>query len=202
MIIVDANSCTDSVNIKIKQPPALNLSLQCEGVSLTASVIGGVGNYIYNWFDENNQLIGTDTVINFEEGNYYQFTVMDDNGCQKSDTVFVFASFQANTYLGSAPLNVEFQNTSSDGLYSWDFGDEGTSIEPNPFHNFTEIGGYEVVLTVLMNKMSVNLLLLIPYMFKDLKWRVNCWTGQKCIMSLVLMEMVLMTNLHFWRIMQ
>ena len=84
----------------------------------------------------------------FKEGNYYQFTVKDDNGCQKSDTVFVFASFQANTYLGSAPLNVEFQNTSSEGLYSWDFGDEGTSIEPNPFHDFTEIGGYEVVLTI------------------------------------------------------
>ena len=62
----------------------------------------------------------------------------------KSDTVFVFASFQANTYLGSAPLNVEFQNTSSEGLYSWDFGDRA-SIEPNPF--LFQIGGYEVVLT-------------------------------------------------------
>lgn len=148
VIIVDANSCTDSVNVKIKQPPALNLSLQCEGVSLTASVIGGVGNYVYTWFDEINQLIGTDTMINFEEGNYYLFTVKDDNSCQKSDTVFVFASFEANTYLGAAPLYVEFQNTSSEGLYSWDFGDEGTSTQPNPFHDFTEIGGYEVVLTI------------------------------------------------------
>ena len=48
-----------------------------------------------------------------------------------------------------APVTVNFTNTSSgDGLtYLWNFGDGGTSTEPNPTHTF-QAGAWEITLTV------------------------------------------------------
>lgn len=148
-VIVDDNACSDTIEVKIKQPPYLSLNLACEGVSLVASVFGGVGNYVYSWRDESGQQISSDTVVGFQEGSFYAFSVKDENGCQQADTVHLWASFIASDYLGTSPLYVEFVNNSFDGLYEWDFGDGSLSAQPNPFHDYSEVGGYEVVLTVI-----------------------------------------------------
>jgi len=62
-------------------------------------------------------------------------------------------SVSADPTQGSIPLEVTFTSDASDPdggelEYSWDFGDGGTSDEPNPVHTYTEAGAYEAELTV------------------------------------------------------
>ena len=63
------------------------------------------------------------------------------------------ANFTANTTNGSAPLSVQFNDTSAGNVtsWSWDFGDNGTSTEQNPVHNYTKVGTYNVSLTASNN---------------------------------------------------
>ena len=51
-----------------------------------------------------------------------------------------------------APVTINFTDTSSgDGLsYLWNFGDGGSSQQPNPSHTF-QVGVWEVSLTVTNN---------------------------------------------------
>ena len=129
VIIVDNTLCMDTIEVKIKQPAYLGLSLACDGESLVASVLGGVGEYVYSWTNEQGQEISSDTIVGYETGNFYAFSVIDENGCEQSDTVYLWSSFTASSYLGSYPLYVVFSNTSSEGLYEWDFGDENNSSQ-------------------------------------------------------------------------
>ncbi|HNO08674.1 MAG TPA: PKD domain-containing protein, partial [Methanoregulaceae archaeon] len=60
------------------------------------------------------------------------------------------AQFISNTTSGTAPLTVQF-NDSSNGTvtsYAWDFGDGANSTEKNPVHTYTSYGIYNVSLTV------------------------------------------------------
>lgn len=60
------------------------------------------------------------------------------------------ASFTATPTTGNAPLMVQFTDTSSNYPTSWlwDFGDNSTSTEQNPIHNYNMKGNYTVKLTV------------------------------------------------------
>jgi PKD repeat protein len=60
------------------------------------------------------------------------------------------ANFTANTTSGLAPLTVQFDDISSGSpqSWSWDFGDGGTSTDPNPVHTYHAVGMYTVSLTV------------------------------------------------------
>jgi len=60
------------------------------------------------------------------------------------------ASFTTNVTDGSAPLSVQFTDTSQDAeKWSWDFDDNyQTSNEKNPVHTYTSVGTYNVKLTV------------------------------------------------------
>ncbi|MDF0674989.1 MAG: PQQ-dependent sugar dehydrogenase [Nitrospira sp.] len=64
------------------------------------------------------------------------------------------AVIQATPSSGPAPLTVTFSSTGSsdpDGdpiSYSWNFGDGGTSTQPNPIHTYGSIGTFTAVLTV------------------------------------------------------
>jgi len=59
------------------------------------------------------------------------------------------ASFTAAPTSGSAPLAVQFTDTSSGTptQWLWDFGDGATSTERNPGHTYTAAGTYSVALT-------------------------------------------------------
>ena len=61
----------------------------------------------------------------------------------------VISSFTANNLSScSAPLSVEFTNTSQNAIsYLWDFGDGTTSTEQNPIHEFDALGVYDITLT-------------------------------------------------------
>lgn len=60
------------------------------------------------------------------------------------------ASFTADPESGTAPLEVDFTDTSIGDIVSWDwdFDDGGTSTDQNPTHEFEEPGEYLVTLTV------------------------------------------------------
>jgi PKD repeat protein len=60
------------------------------------------------------------------------------------------ASFNADITSGTAPLVVQFNDTSNNSptSWSWYFGDEGSSTVQNPLHVFTSKGSYTIVLTV------------------------------------------------------
>ncbi len=61
------------------------------------------------------------------------------------------AEFTADTVVGNAPLTVQFTSNSSLPvfIYSWDFGDGGTSDSANPTYEYTAAGTYDVTLTTL-----------------------------------------------------
>ena len=60
------------------------------------------------------------------------------------------AQFISNTTSGTAPLTVQFNDSSSGTVtsYEWDFGDGANSTEQNPVHTYTNYGTYNVSLTV------------------------------------------------------
>jgi len=59
------------------------------------------------------------------------------------------ASFTADSTTGSAPLNVQFTDTSSNTptAWVWSFGDGESSTLPNPSHTYTAAGNFTVKLT-------------------------------------------------------
>jgi len=60
------------------------------------------------------------------------------------------AGFSADVTAGPAPLTVRFtdESTGDPKLWSWAFGDGGTSAEQNPVHTYGVPGNYTVNLTV------------------------------------------------------
>lgn len=61
------------------------------------------------------------------------------------------AGFTADKTSGPAPLTVQFTNASTGGQitnYLWNFSDGTTSTQQNPSHEFTNVGTYNVILTV------------------------------------------------------
>lgn len=60
------------------------------------------------------------------------------------------ASFTGSPTSGSAPLTVNFANTSTGATnYNWNFGDGGSSAATNPAHTYTNAGTYTVTLTAV-----------------------------------------------------
>lgn len=60
------------------------------------------------------------------------------------------ADFTATPTSGTAPLSVSFTDlsTGSPTIWSWNFGDGGTSTQQNPAHTYASAGSYTVALTV------------------------------------------------------
>jgi len=53
----------------------------------------------------------------------------------------------APQYTGLAPLTVQFEPVLAGGTYQWDFGDNTSSTDANPTHEYTRGGSYRVQLT-------------------------------------------------------
>lgn len=70
------------------------------------------------------------------------------SGPENSVAVFPVANFNSNISSGYAPLSVQFTDLSENATeWKWDFGDEITSSEQNPFHSYSVAGNYTVTLT-------------------------------------------------------
>jgi PKD repeat protein len=129
-----------------------------------------IGADIYLWdFGDGGSSDSGDTIIRhtfindglYSEQYLIQQLVENNAGCKDSlervVTVYPYleASFTASETEGCADFFVEFENTSTltAQQFFWDFGDEGTSSDPNPQHTFKNTTDatiiYEVSLTVV-----------------------------------------------------
>ncbi len=124
-------------------------------VSYTWDVTGPDGRGVGTAFEANPSFA-------FAEPGTYEvsLTVQTANECTFTTTRTVsvtaapVAAFTASPDFGGAPLEVSFENTSTDATqYSWDFAGHGpgpglgSSEEVNPVFTFTDVGNYTVTLT-------------------------------------------------------
>ena len=124
---------------------------------------GDILNYSYfNWTSDIGGDIGTGQTLslsNLSLGTHeIKLSVKNSAGLTgTSESKFVTVStnpppnadFYSNVTWGNAPLTVQFDDTSSHDptSWSWDFGDNSTSIEQNPSHTYSTAGRYTVSLT-------------------------------------------------------
>ena len=78
--------------------------------------------------------------------------IIELGGCQEKNMLLT-ATCSANSKSGTAPLTVHFMGSCNDfddtiESYFWDFDDGSTSTKQNPSHTFSNVGIYEVKLTV------------------------------------------------------
>lgn len=127
-----------------------------------ASVPGDGAISSWVWDLNNSTAVPGDVSVStvYEMAGLYSVTliVTDENNCTDFVTLDDFvnvlevpdATFTADV-TGSCdpPLNVSFNNTVSSPTttsFQWDFGDGATSTGPNPSHNYTNSGDYDVSL--------------------------------------------------------
>jgi len=78
---------------------------------------------------------------------------VDIGAYEFADSDLPTASFSGDVDLGYVPLEVQFMDESLPGGspitdWLWDFGDTGSSPDPNPLHTYAGVGTYRVYLTV------------------------------------------------------
>jgi hypothetical protein len=93
-IITDERGCSDTAYSIIAQPEPIALNVYATGAygattldgTATVEAQGGTPPYSYSWNDANNQ--DQDLAVYLNPG-WYTVTVMDANGCQSEENVFV-----------------------------------------------------------------------------------------------------------------
>lgn len=148
VILIDADLCSDTIIIKIKEPQELSSVLECDGSNIISDTDGGVEDYFFSWRNEDGDLLSNNSSIPFQSKQFYDFEVVDSKGCSFRDTVFVLADFTVNDSIGEFPFDVYITNFSSSLSFSWDFDDGNSSQAKDPVHTYEEVGDYELSLTV------------------------------------------------------
>lgn len=94
-------------------------------------------------------------------------------------------SFTANILIGSAPLKVEFTDTTPDHAthgavtgWSWDFNDGSNSTDQNPTHVYSESGRYSPELTVIYSDTTTETFINTDYIIVD---ETNFTADIKCL---------------------
>jgi gliding motility-associated-like protein len=161
--VTDANGCMVVDTVIISQPNPLTLAgittdATCglSDGSATATPSSGTSPYTYQWgASAGNQT--SQTASNIPSGTH-TVIVTDANGCTGSTTVVVnevldvSASFNATPSQGIAPLDVLFNNTSTNGsTYFWDFGNGNTSTSANPSAETYILPGTYTVMLIAYN---------------------------------------------------
>ena len=136
----------------------------CEGDTVTFRNVSSGTNPTYSWnFGDGTILNSNNTIIKhiYKNGGIYDVTLsgIDEDGCNlkvgKPGLVVVdsavIAGFTADTTEANCyPLPVFFEDTSAGNIdsWKWTFGDGASSTLQNPFHNYTEVGEFDVFLKV------------------------------------------------------
>ncbi|MFM1875567.1 MAG: hypothetical protein RL266_1304, partial [Bacteroidota bacterium] len=170
----DANGCASSqvvVTITVSSPLSLNVTIPsaidtgiCLGesttINLTAS--GGDGNYVFYQQPDLVNPINLPVSVQPNVTTTYTYSVAD--GCSTptataSSTVTVYpvpsVDFEVDAASGCQPHGVIFTDLTSPTptSWNWDFGDPNSanniSTVQNPGHNYTEVGTYDVQLSVV-----------------------------------------------------
>lgn len=159
---------TDTVHITVTLPPSVTFAPpppQCIiGNSFSYLATGTWGsNATISWnFGPNanpssSSVVDPQGIVYDTSGTFPVTVTVTENGCTSSHTEYVTvypvpqADFTATPISGCIPLVVQFNNNSIAGTpatYFWDFGDGGTSTDPDPVHTYTLTGVYDVTLII------------------------------------------------------
>jgi gliding motility-associated-like protein len=158
--VKDGNGCTVVKTVTMAQNAVINANssvnpANCLAHNGSASVApsGGKGPYHYTWSPGGAT---TATISSLPSGTF-ACTITDTLGCSVQVSVVVpnvpgpiSAYFGTSVLVGTAPLPVNFTDSSKGGpvSWSWDFGDQTTGTGPNPSHTYTVAGIYQVTETV------------------------------------------------------
>ncbi|TAH41908.1 MAG: PKD domain-containing protein [Bacteroidetes bacterium] len=164
--VVDSNGCSISalpipVNV---HPPlsvvAADLSIICEGDIAHISSIASGGNggpYTYSW--NNGSIIGSTGTISPVGDSTFVVTVTDGCGTPAAkDSVSIIVhplpqvAFLPQSIEGCTPVNALFTNHSvaaTGSSYLWNLGDNTTSTQAEPAHEYIVPGVYDVSLTIV-----------------------------------------------------
>lgn len=112
----------------------------------------------YKWtFGDGFSSYETSPTHTYEKSGTYTIQLTANNETQTdtySNTITVteIEPIARFSYTTQHPITVVFNNTSTDATtYTWDFGDNTTSIENSPTHKYAGIGVYKVTLTATNN---------------------------------------------------
>jgi gliding motility-associated-like protein len=131
-------------------------------VDLSSFTNGPIATYFWDFGDGNTITTTSPNVshIYTSYGNYLPKVIMEDpGGClipvQGPDTIFVIGAkakfgLDRDVFCDFGTVNFIDSTTFNDPLtsYNWDFGDGGTSTDPNPSHYYAAPGLYTVQLIV------------------------------------------------------
>ncbi len=167
--IVDAcgNTASANINIYTYNIPQISISsdvLQgCPPLVVNFNDGSGITNANYNWTfgnNDNNYNNSNNPTHIFDESGIYNVSleITTKEGCKIQQTInnmiTVFskpeAMFEVNTeVVNFIKPSVDFINLSSENYYNfWYFGDGNMSNETNPYHSFSQIGEYNIMLIV------------------------------------------------------
>jgi gliding motility-associated-like protein len=152
-----SNTATVAIQNNTLQPvitTSTSGNIPCGGGSASLNVVSSPTNVTYNWSGSGITGGSNSAAPAVNQPGTYTVTVTDNiTGCSSSSTVSVgqtsvSALAASDVTTGAAPLNVNFNSTgSSAATYSWSFGDNNSSTQPNPSNTYTAPGTYTVVLT-------------------------------------------------------
>jgi gliding motility-associated-like protein len=179
--ITDNHGCLDSASVTVNVRERINVQIYADPDSSCTdkpvqvnfqSIVAPLPGASYYWtFDDGVPATSTSSVppqvIWSNPGQKHITVHISESGC---DTTFNFyftvnpdplAGFSANNAFGCQPVEVSFNNNSSNlenPTYLWEFGDGYTETVQNPTHIYTDPGSYDVTLTVTNSTGCINTL--------------------------------------------
>ena len=165
LTVAVTNGCENSdfevVNVYESPDPDIMVSDLCEGevAQFTDMSTSAGGDPITSWDwdfgDGNTSTAQNPTHMYGGSGTYTVTLTVATDHCSATETFDITvnpapnADFDAIPTSGCSPLEVEFQNNSTDGnTFAWNFGDGGISLAENPTHTFVNNGTQDSVYTV------------------------------------------------------
>ncbi|MEP7169108.1 MAG: choice-of-anchor L domain-containing protein [Bacteroidota bacterium] len=161
VFVTDANTCSNSksVTVTVNALPFITTiadTVICEGNSISLTTQGGVS---YSW--NNGQYLDNSSSASPSATppivTTFTVTGTDANGCKNNASVTVgitglpTASFDHDFEITCDGTKGIFTYTGNGALqYSWNFGDDSTSTEQNPIHNFN-VGTTGVITLTVFN---------------------------------------------------
>ena len=154
------------VNITVHQSPVPDTTTAVIGLAncgtATGSVSGittvsGLAPIVYQWFDSQNNLVGSSSnLTNVGPGQYY-LTITDANNCPVTTGPYtvaatppVVAAFTPNPTTGETPLTVNFTNNSvGASTYAWSFGTGDVSTATSPSYVYNPLGSFYACLVAI-----------------------------------------------------
>ncbi|MDP2388471.1 MAG: gliding motility-associated C-terminal domain-containing protein [Bacteroidota bacterium] len=147
----DAFGCVNSTLINVSAAPGpvigqiFGTPTICNGYQTQLS-IDSTSGYTYSWVNNIGSVLSTDTIVTIATAGTYSLTVT--NSCGSTTTPITIGSasisisFEADTTIGIAPLQVQFTNTSSGAnSYYWLFGN-GDTLATTVYNPVADLNQY------------------------------------------------------------